>query len=72
MGTNDEVGEAAVIGLESFWAFSESDEAGECGGVVACLYVSKLLLEQCHLLSPHPASEGLLGCDRVEGSLPLV
>ena len=35
-GTDDEVGEMAVIGLETFGAFSESEESGECGGVVAC------------------------------------
>ena len=35
-GMDDEVGEAAVIGLEAFRAFSESDESGERGGVVAC------------------------------------
>ena len=52
-GTDDEVGKAAVVGLEAFRTFSESDESGECGGVVACLYVGKLLLEKCHLLSPH-------------------
>ena len=35
-GTDDEVGETAVIGLETFGAFSESEESGKCGGVVAC------------------------------------
>ena len=33
---DNEVRKAAVVGLEALGAFSESDEAGECGGVVAC------------------------------------
>ena len=35
-GADDEVGEATVVGLEALGAFSESDESGESGGVVAC------------------------------------
>ena len=35
-GTDDEVGKAAIVGLEALGAFSESDESGERGGVVAC------------------------------------
>ena len=35
-GADDEIGEAAVVGLETLGAFSESDESGERGGVVAC------------------------------------
>ena len=34
--TDNEVGEAAVIGLESLGTLSESEESGERGGVVAC------------------------------------
>ena len=33
---DDEVWEATVVGLVALGAFSESDEAGERGGVVAC------------------------------------
>ena len=36
-GADDKVREAAVVGLEALRALSESDEPGECGGVVACL-----------------------------------
>ena len=42
------------------------------GGVVACSYVGKLLLERCHLLSPHPVGEGILGIGRVKGDLFLI
>ena len=70
--TDNEVGEAAVIGLETLGALSESEEACECGGVVACSYVSKLLLERCHLLSPHPVGKGVLGLGCVESGLLLV
>ena len=61
-GTDNEVREAAIVGLKALRALSKSEEAGEREGVVACSYVGKLLLERCHLLSPHSASEGLLGC----------
>ena len=68
-GADDEVREAAVIGLEAFGAFSQSDEFCECGGVVACSYVGKLLVEECNLLSPHPMGEGVLGKGRIKGGL---
>ena len=71
-GANDKVGEAAVVGLKPLGALSESDESGECGGVVACSYVGKSLLEGCHLLSPHPVGEGVLGFGGVEVCPPLV
>ena len=71
-GTDDEVGEATVIGLETLGAFSELDESGERGGVMACSYVGKLLLERCHLLSPHPMGEGVSGGGCVKGGLFLV
>ena len=70
--TDDEVGKAAIVGLEAFGAFSELDEGCECGGVVACSYVGKLLLERGHLLSPHLESKGLLHSDSIEGGLPLI
>ena len=69
---DDEVGEAAIIGLETLGALSESEEAGERGGVMACSYVDKLLMERCHFLSPHPVGEGVLGIGRVEGGLFLI
>ena len=68
-GVDDEVGETTIVGLETFQAFSESDECGECGGVVACSYVGKLLMEECNLLSPHSVGEGVLGKGRIEGGL---
>ena len=68
-GADNEVGEAAVVGLEALGTFSESDEPGKCGGVVACSYVGKLLVEECDLLSPHPMGEGVLGKGRIEGGL---
>ena len=71
-GVDDKVGEVAVVSLESLRTFSESDESGECGGVVACSYVGKLLLERCHLLSPHPMGESLPGCGHVKGGLLLI
>ena len=68
-GTDDEVRESTVVGLVSFGALSESDEVGECGGVVACSYVGKLLVEVRHLLSPHAVSEGVLSEGRVKVGL---
>ena len=71
-GTDDEVGEATVVVLIPGRTFSESDEVGECGGVVACSYVGKLLVEVCHFLAPHAMGEGILGEGCVKGSLPSV
>ena len=68
-GADDKVRQTAVVGLVSGGTFSESDEFGECGGVVACSYVGKLLMEVCHLLSPHAVGKGVLGKGRVEGDL---
>ena len=71
-GADDEVGEATVVVLVSCRTFSESDELGECGGVVACSYVGKLLVEVCHLLAPHAMGEGVLGEGCIEGGLSFV
>ena len=68
-GTDDEVGETAVVGLETLRAFSKSDESGECGGVVACSYVGKLLVEEFDFLSPHLVGEGVFGKGRIESGL---
>ena len=65
-GTDDEVGETAIVGFVPLRTFSESDEVGECWGVVACSYVGKLLMARGHLFSPHPMGEGVLGLGRVK------
>ena len=70
-GADDEVGEATVIVLVPCRTLSESDELGECGGVVACSYVGKLLMEVRHFLAPHAVGEGVLGEGCVEGDLSL-
>ena len=69
---DNEVGEAAIVSLIALGAFSVSDEGCECGGVVACSYVGKLLVEGFHLLMPHPLGEGLLGLDCLEVDLSLI
>ena len=69
---DDEVGETTVVVLISRGTLSESDELGECGGVVACSYVGKLLVEVRHLLAPHAMGKGVLGEGCVEGGLSLV
>ena len=66
---DDEVGEAAVVGLEALGTFSESEESRERGGVVACSYVGKLLVKECNFLSPHPMGEGVLGKGHIESGL---
>ena len=71
-GADDEVREATIIGLESLGTFSESDECGESGGVVACSYVGKLLVEVGHLLSPHSVGKGVFGEGRIEGGLLVI
>ena len=71
-GTDDKVREAAVVSLISCGTFSESDEFSECGGVVACSYVGKLLVEVCHLFSPHAVGKGVLGEGCVESVLSTV